>query len=51
MSGNHGGYKLNEAQAILNEMKAIKKAISSGEKEKQELIQVTHEWELYCCIL
>lgn len=39
MSGNHGGYKLNEAQAILNEMKAIKKAISSGEREKQELIQ------------
>lgn len=39
MSGNHGGYKLDEAQAILNEMKAIKKAISSGEREKQELIQ------------
>ncbi|XP_072002057.1 protein KIBRA [Engystomops pustulosus] len=39
MSGNHGGYKLDEAQAILNEMKAIKKAISSGEREKQDLIQ------------
>ncbi|XP_072256913.1 protein KIBRA [Pyxicephalus adspersus] len=39
MSGNHGSYKLDEAQAILNEMKAIKKAISSGEREKQELIQ------------
>ncbi|XP_018418044.1 PREDICTED: protein KIBRA isoform X1 [Nanorana parkeri] len=39
MSGNHGGFKLDEAQAILNEMKAIKKAISSGEREKQELIQ------------
>uniref|UniRef100_A0A8C5WFJ5 WW and C2 domain containing 1 n=1 Tax=Leptobrachium leishanense TaxID=445787 RepID=A0A8C5WFJ5_9ANUR len=39
MSGNHVGYKLDEAQAILNEMKAIKKAISSGEREKQDLIQ------------
>ncbi|XP_063784299.1 protein KIBRA isoform X2 [Pseudophryne corroboree] len=39
MSGNHSGFKLDEAQAILNEMKAIKKAISSGEKEKQDLIQ------------
>ncbi|XP_073476806.1 protein KIBRA isoform X1 [Aquarana catesbeiana] len=39
MSGNHVGYKLDEAQAILNEMKAIKKAISSGEREKRELIQ------------
>ncbi|KAM8974592.1 protein KIBRA [Pelodytes ibericus] len=39
MSGNHIGYKLDEAQAILNEMKAIKKAISSGEREKQDLIQ------------
>ncbi|XP_053321325.1 protein KIBRA [Spea bombifrons] len=39
MSGNHIGYKLDEAQAILNEMKAIKKAISSGEKEKRDLIQ------------
>ncbi|KAG7484702.1 hypothetical protein MATL_G00052830 [Megalops atlanticus] len=33
------GYKLHEAQAILNEVKAIKNAISSGEKEKQELMQ------------
>nr|XP_033783203.1 protein KIBRA [Geotrypetes seraphini] len=39
MSNTQGGYKLDEAQAILNEMKAIKKAISSGEKEKQALIQ------------
>ncbi|KAM5170136.1 protein KIBRA isoform 2-T4 [Mantella aurantiaca] len=39
MSGNHGGFKLDEAQAILSEMKAIKKAISSGEREKQALIQ------------
>nr|XP_025954250.1 protein KIBRA [Dromaius novaehollandiae] len=39
MSDTQGGYKLDQAQAILNEMKAIKKAITSGEKEKQDLIQ------------
>ncbi|KFZ56312.1 Protein KIBRA, partial [Podiceps cristatus] len=39
MSDTQGGYKLDEAQAILSEMKALKKAISSGEKEKQDLIQ------------
>ncbi|XP_019390414.1 PREDICTED: protein KIBRA isoform X1 [Crocodylus porosus] len=39
MSDTQGGYKLDEAQAILSEMKAIKKLISSGEKEKQDLIQ------------
>uniref|UniRef100_A0A8C8IUJ8 WW domain-containing protein n=1 Tax=Oncorhynchus tshawytscha TaxID=74940 RepID=A0A8C8IUJ8_ONCTS len=33
------GFKLHEAQAILNEVKSIKDAISSGEKEKQELMQ------------
>ncbi|XP_063148519.1 protein KIBRA isoform X2 [Candoia aspera] len=39
MSDTQGGYKLDEAQAILNEMKAIKKAITSGEQEKQDLIE------------
>ncbi|GCB60823.1 hypothetical protein scyTo_0006942 [Scyliorhinus torazame] len=39
MSGTRGGYKLDEAQAILNEMKTIKRAISSGEKEKRDLMQ------------
>ncbi|EOA98409.1 Protein WWC1, partial [Anas platyrhynchos] len=39
MSDTQGGYKLDEAQAILSEMKALKKAITSGEKEKQDLIQ------------
>ncbi|OCT88506.1 hypothetical protein XELAEV_18017133mg [Xenopus laevis] len=43
MSGNHCAYKLDEAQAILNEMKAIKKAISTGEREKQDLIQTLAE--------
>ncbi|MBN3320595.1 KIBRA protein, partial [Atractosteus spatula] len=33
------GYKLHEAQAILNEVKSIKDAISLGEKEKKELMQ------------
>lgn len=40
MSDTQGGYKLDEAQAILNEMKTIKKAITSGEQEKQDLIEV-----------
>ncbi|XP_066469996.1 protein KIBRA isoform X2 [Tiliqua scincoides] len=39
MSDTQGGYKLDEAQAILSEMKDIKKAITSGEKEKQDLIE------------
>ncbi|XP_007496145.1 protein WWC2 isoform X2 [Monodelphis domestica] len=39
MSGDHSGYKLSEAKAILTEMKSIRKAISSGEKEKQDLMQ------------
>lgn len=34
------GYKLDEAQAVLRETKAIKKAITCGEKEKQDLIKV-----------
>ncbi|XP_051536997.1 protein KIBRA-like isoform X1 [Myxocyprinus asiaticus] len=37
-SASHG-YKLQEAQAILKEVKTIKDAISSGEKEKQELMR------------
>ncbi|XP_072846368.1 protein KIBRA isoform X2 [Pogona vitticeps] len=39
MADTQGGYKLDEAQAILNEMKAIKKAITSGEQEKQDLLE------------
>ncbi|KAJ8266847.1 hypothetical protein GJAV_G00135360 [Gymnothorax javanicus] len=33
------GFKLQEVQAILSEVKAIKTAISSGEREKRELMQ------------
>ncbi|XP_006834564.1 PREDICTED: protein WWC2 [Chrysochloris asiatica] len=39
MSGGHSGYELSEAKAILTELKSIRKAISSGEKEKQDLMQ------------
>ncbi|XP_028382820.1 protein WWC2 [Phyllostomus discolor] len=39
MSGGQSGYELSEAKAILTELKSIKKAISSGEKEKQDLMQ------------
>ncbi|XP_072113804.1 protein WWC2-like [Mobula birostris] len=39
MSGVHSGYELREAKAILSELKTIKKAISMGEKEKQDLMQ------------
>ncbi|XP_077596590.1 protein KIBRA [Stigmatopora nigra] len=33
------GFKLQEAQAILSEVRSIRDAISTGEKEKQDLIQ------------
>lgn len=46
MSDTQGGYKLDEAQAILSEMKALKKAITSGEKEKQDLILVLKKDDL-----
>lgn len=39
MSDARGSYKLDEAQAVLRETKAIKKAITCGEKEKQDLIK------------
>ncbi|XP_066487879.1 protein WWC2 [Tiliqua scincoides] len=39
MSGGQSGYELDEAKAIVNELKSIRKAISSGEKEKQDLMQ------------
>ncbi|XP_061743737.1 protein WWC3 isoform X4 [Nerophis ophidion] len=39
MSCSHTNYKLDEAQAIFHELRSIKKTISSGEKERQDLIQ------------
>ncbi|KAM6132526.1 LOW QUALITY PROTEIN: protein WWC2 [Pterocles gutturalis] len=38
MSGGQSGYELCEAKAILSELKAIRKAISSG-REKQDLMK------------
>lgn len=40
MSGGQSGYELCEAKAILKELKSIRKAISSGEREKQDLMKV-----------
>lgn len=39
VSSSPSGYKLQEAEAILTEVRSIRNAISCGEKEKQELIQ------------
>ncbi|NWH22301.1 WWC2 protein, partial [Grus americana] len=39
MSGGQSGYELFEAKAILSELKSIRKAISSGEREKQDLMK------------
>ncbi|KAK5858906.1 hypothetical protein PBY51_003015 [Eleginops maclovinus] len=39
VSSSPYGYKLQEAQSILSEVRSIRDAISSGEKEKQELMQ------------
>ncbi|XP_054902731.1 protein KIBRA isoform X2 [Poeciliopsis prolifica] len=39
VSNSPSGYKLQDAQAIINEVRSIRDAISSGEKEKQELMQ------------
>ena len=41
MSNTQTNYKLDEAQAIFTELRSIKKAITSGEKERQDLIQVS----------
>lgn len=55
MSGGQSGYELSEAKAILTELKSIRKAISSGEKEKQDLMQVCDRTFLWvkpnCCLL
>lgn len=40
VSSSLSGYKVQETQAILSEVRSIRDAISSGEKEKQELMQV-----------
>lgn len=40
MSNAHINYKLDEAQAIMSELRTIKKAICTGEKERRDLMQV-----------
>lgn len=39
-SGQATSYTLAEAQAIMEELRNIQKSLSSGEKEKAELMQV-----------
>ncbi|KAM6446856.1 protein WWC3 isoform 1-T1 [Liasis olivaceus] len=39
MSNAHMNYKLDEAQAIMNELRSIRKAICVGERERQDLMQ------------
>ncbi|XP_058147748.1 protein WWC3 [Dasypus novemcinctus] len=39
MSSAHTSYKLDEAQAIMKELRTIKKAICTGEKERRDLMQ------------
>ncbi|XP_053773197.1 protein WWC3 isoform X6 [Desmodus rotundus] len=39
MSNAHTSYKLDEAQAIMSELRTIKKAICTGEKERRDLMQ------------
>lgn len=41
MSSAHTNYKLDEAQAIMSELRSIKKAICTGEKERRDLMQVS----------
>lgn len=40
VSSSPTGYKLQDPEAILNEVRSIRDTISSGEREKQELLQV-----------
>lgn len=41
MSSTHTSYKLDEAQAIMSELRTIKKAICTGEKERRDLMHVS----------
>lgn len=44
MSSAHTNYRLDEAQAIMSELRTIKKAICTGEKERQDLMQVKEQY-------
>ncbi|XP_053436039.1 protein WWC3 isoform X2 [Nycticebus coucang] len=54
MSSAHTSYKLDEAQAIMTELRTIKKAICTGEKERrdlmQSLVQLTDGFKNSCSI-
>uniref|UniRef100_A0A4W3IAY5 WWC family member 3 n=1 Tax=Callorhinchus milii TaxID=7868 RepID=A0A4W3IAY5_CALMI len=54
MSNSQTNYKLGEAQEIMNELRTIKKSITSGEQERQDLIQslarLTDEFRNSCYI-
>lgn len=49
MSSSQTNYKLDEAQAIFSELRSIKKTISTGEKERQDLIQSLAKLTLNFC--
>nr|XP_021558360.1 protein WWC3-like [Neomonachus schauinslandi] len=54
MSSAHTTYKLDEAHAIVSELRTIKKAICTGEKERWDLMQslamLTDGFKNYCFI-
>nr|XP_056717903.1 protein WWC3 isoform X2 [Euleptes europaea] len=54
ISNAHMKYKLDEAQAIMNELRTIRKAICMGERERQDLMQslakLTEGFRNSCCI-
>ncbi|XP_062833323.1 protein WWC3 isoform X3 [Anolis carolinensis] len=54
ISDAHMNYKLDEAQAIMNELRSIRKAICMGERERQDLMQslvkLTDGFRNSCCI-
>uniref|UniRef100_A0A8C4J360 WWC family member 3 n=1 Tax=Dromaius novaehollandiae TaxID=8790 RepID=A0A8C4J360_DRONO len=54
MSSAHTNYRLDEAQAIMSELRTIKKAICTSEKERQDLMQslakLTDGFRNSCCI-
>ncbi|XP_060089932.1 protein WWC3 isoform X2 [Heteronotia binoei] len=54
ISNAHMKYKLDEAQAIMNELRTIRKAICMGERERQDLMQslakLTEGFKNSCCI-
>ncbi|XP_073422091.1 protein WWC3 isoform X2 [Dendrobates tinctorius] len=54
MSSTHTNYKLDEAQAIMDELRTIRQAIYMGEKERRDLMQslakLTDGFRNSCCI-